>query len=506
MLLTGKLSTGILGTGVLLLIGPATYWVLKALPQVFWKTYVADWESRTNIAAYTSSAGSFCAATARMYEWLSGSDTKLHIQIPLFTAVMAGLVLAVLCIWLVKKRPSEGAEHAMAFPQTEGVIKACILYVLGLGGGLFFMMLGAFRNGEESNAWFWFGIIFSLILGSIIIEIIYHFDRRMLLGHKVWTGISIAAVLTTAVVFVFDLPGYDSWVPDEKDVTNATMWSGNTYFAYPDGSKTLAEYMEKHLDEMKGEGLTELAAEGVKYTDTDETGTFVTMLFKMKNGSVKKRQYVLSERAIAKEEEKLYREETYKEAIYPLLLDTAGYEVKSIESMGQEESLTYLAQEQKEKLIEIYIEELRKLDYSQIHTPDSGIICFSKEGSSYEYEYYNLNENFPETMEYLEKNGIQLMKTMDEANIISMEFYEDTGDFEKEAQQSIIITDPEIISEARKNLVCINRYEGLNERWNLEESLSVWVTYRTPNNDVVDIICYYEKGKLPEAVKSILQK
>ncbi|MCI6432378.1 MAG: DUF6449 domain-containing protein [Lachnospiraceae bacterium] len=326
------------------------------------------------------------------------------------------------------------------------------------------------------------------------------------MGHKVWTGISIAAVLTTAVVFVFDLPGYDSWVPDEKDVTNATMWSGNTYFAYPDGSKTLAEYMEKHLDEMKGEGLTELAAERVKYTNTDETGTYVTMLFKMKNGSVKKRQYVLSEKAFAEEEEKLYREETYKEAMYPLLLDTAGYEVKSIEAMGQEESLTYLTQEQKEKLIEIYIEELRKLDYSQIHTPDSGIICFSKEGSSYEYEYYNLNENFPETMEYLEKNGIQLMKTMDEANIISMEFYEDTGDFEKEAQQSIIITDPEIISEARKNLVCINRYEGLNERWNLEESLSVWVTYRTPNNDVVDIICYYEKGKLPEAVKSILQK
>ena len=91
-------------------------------------------------------------------------------------------------------------------------------------------------------------------------------------------------------------------------------------------------------------------------------------------------------------------------------------------------------------------------------------------------------------------------------SIFAMEFYEDTGDFEKEAQQSIIITDPEIISEARKNLVCINRYEGLNEQWNLEESLSVWVTYRTPNNDVVDIICYYEKGKVPETVKSILQK
>lgn len=510
MLLTGKLLTGILGTGVFLVIGPVTYWVLQSMPMIFWKTYVEGAISKTDLLEYTSVAGNFLVTTTRMFEYLEGTAEGVRLLIPMVTAIAAGVVFAALCIWLVKKRPTEGAEHSMAFPQTEGVIKACILYVLGLGGGLFFLMLGAFRNSEGNNIWFWFGIVFSLILGSIIIEVIYHFDRKMLLGHKAWTGISMAAVLFTAIFFAFDLPGYDQWVPDESEVTNATMLSESVHFNYPDGSKTTAEYLEKHLDEMHGEGLTELAAEGVKNIDTLEQGTYVTMYFKMQNGSVKKRQYLLDDTEVAKEKVKLYKEEAYKAAMFPMLLDETAYEPESVTYMNSEKTLMVLTQENKEKLTAIYCKELEQLDYLQIHAPESGAIWFANKhgyGESYYSCHYNINENFPATIEFLEENGIRLMKSLEEAEILSMEFYDETGDFEKEAaKEAKITTDQEFIKGASKNLIYTNQYEENNALWNLDESISVWVTYRTLDGDVVNRICYYEKGKVPDVVKKYLQK
>ena len=141
----------------------------------------------------------------------------------------------------------------------------------------------------------------------------------------------------------------------------------------------------------------------------------------------------------------------------------------------------------------IYCKELEQLDYLQIHAPESGAIWFANKhgyGESYYSCHYNINENFPATIEFLEENGIRLMKSLEEAEILSMEFYDETGDFEKEAaKEAKITTDQEFIKGASKNLIYTNQYEENNALWNLDESISVWVTYRTLDGDVVNRIC-----------------
>lgn len=503
MLLTGKLLTGILGTMVFLVIGPVLYGILATFPEVFWKTYVGgfsgDWLS------LLSPAVSFLIATTGMCEWTENGGSAF-LTMPLISVIIMGVLFGALSIWLVKIRPAEGAENAMAFPKTEGIIKAVLLYPMGLGGGLFFMVIGTYRNGEEENLWFWFGLLFVLLVGSIIIEVIYHFDRRMILGHKRWTGIGMAAAIVTAAVFFFDLLGYDSWLPSEDDIKNAVFCAENYYYDYPDGSNNTLEYLENHLDELEGKAVLELAREGVEYLKNeelqDESERSIQVLFKMKNGSVKKRQYSVSKKSAAKAEEKLYEEEIYRKAVFPILLkEPADVVLVHISNLGQYCSEPGLTIKEKEELAAIYQEELENLEYYDIFAPGSGELQF-KDAQSLNYinGSYPLNGNFEKTVKFLKEREVEAVKDLSEVEIVQMTFYRENEEFAVLKEKEI--TDPETIEKAKEDLVSRDRY-WIENSWELDEDVYVNVTYQG-EDELVSCECAYLKGKTPDIVKEIL--
>lgn len=374
MLLTGKILTGILGTGVFMVIAPVIYGVLQAYLHLFFKTYVSGEGTGMNqVITWLSPAGNYLNFTAVMGRYWDGMTEAIAFPwITLVAAVVMGIVFAGFSFWLMKVRKAESAEKSMAFVKTEGVIKGIILYPLILGGGLFFVALSSI-NGQGNDNWIWFGLLFTAIVGGILIEIIYYFDRKQIFGHKIWTGISFGAAALTAVFFVFDIIGYDKWLPKEEEIAHAAMYdnSGYSWWDYSDGSHTAAGYIQNNLEQFQGKGVLELAREGVENLDRDsweENYTSVEVYFQLKNGKVVKRGYTVSDQLYRKTEREMFEEKAYREVEIPIMYaDDSKIQIQGIRHWNQNISLDELSNKEKRELIRKYQEDLRTLSFDKIY-------------------------------------------------------------------------------------------------------------------------------------------
>ena len=134
-------------------------------------------------------------------------------------ALVLAAVLFFLNLFLYRRRPSEAAEKAMAFPKTEAPIKCILAVTFGLTLGMMFHEI------RSSDSWALFGLACGVILTHCIMEIIYRFDFRNLFARKMQLALCLAAALGIFSVFRFDLLGYDRWLPAESKVEGAAMFS-----------------------------------------------------------------------------------------------------------------------------------------------------------------------------------------------------------------------------------------------------------------------------------------
>jgi ABC-2 type transport system permease protein len=514
MLLCGKILTGILGTLVFLSVLPVLHAILNSLPGMFWSTYVRDGIGQEKLMYLESPATAYFSATKNMLAFFEGYTDKADIFLPILAALGMIAVFAGVCVWMIRIRPAEGAEQSLVFPKTEGIIKACILYVMALGGGLFFRVIGFWgRGNEKGEFWFWFGIIFTLLLMSILIEVIYSFDRKRIFDHKLWTGVAAAAAVLTAGFFAFDLIKYDTWLPSEDEVAHAVVNTRETGFKYPDGSYGISEYLQNHIEEFGTEGILELAENGIENIDNSnlEDGYYVTVLYQMKNGTVKKRSYTVEKQVLQTALETLYQTETYKQARYPMLLvKPEEMNFYSVSVMGQWLSVDALSQNDQQELLTLYQQDLMELSYDEIYMIGSNRILVQNRngGDAWEQEY-PLNDNFVRSINFLKEKGIPVDMKIDEVDIQSLTFYDyrDESDYTVAESGGVTISDREDIEKARKGMVSRGGYEmSAAVISNMENQLEVEVIYTAQNGDPVTCYCWYEKGKVPEYVEQLLKE
>ena len=522
MIMTGKILTGILGTGVFLVIVPLICGVVEAYAGTFLKAYTsvngALWRP---LAMWMSPAGNFVKMTQVMERyWDKGSIITSFPWMVLAAAVLMAAVFAGLSFWLLKIRRAESAEKAMAFSKTEGAIKGVLLYPVILGGGLFFLFLGS-ANGTEQKLWLWFGIVFTALLGSVLIEIIYYFDRKRIFGHKLWTGISMGAALVTAAVFIFDLMGYDHWLPEEDQVEHAVICSDSLWWEYPDDSRTTKDYLEANMESFQGKAILELAREGVENLDRTEwdgsSYSSVDVYFQMKNGEVKERSYMVSDKTLQETERQLYQEEAYKEAVLPvLLLEAEDIHVEDIRRFEEYISLNFLSSKEKTEFVRLYQEDLKALDYDEIYADNSSFIVLYDENHQY-IEYYPLNSNFEKSASYLKSKGLDVVSPLDPDKVrrIKLVDHRTTGETEQEMDtvetvKEKTIQEQELIEKALENpenLVYTGcSYENKTDMERLCTDLQVDITYEMENGDLVSSSWAYVDGKIPQAVEEFLKK
>lgn len=446
MLLTGNLVVGLLGTGVLFSWGPVICMTISAYFSEYFTTFYGDDSFLLALSERTSPVAWYVEAC------MSSQPGRMALG-----ALIMAAVLFVLGMLLYRRRPSEAAGHAMAFPITEPIIRFLIVVPSSL-------LLGAmFHSMMYEDGWTVFGLVCGLLLMSCIIEIIYHFDFRSLFAHKRQLLVSAVFVGVVFVIFRFDLFGYDRYLPATEKLASGGIycdlldpeatsqyhstveytegWYGVTFDAMP--SSTLAGQMQIS-DDQGLELLHTIAAQGVhdaaeardrflrghgRYYEVEEGDTAfhnVTIAWHLRNGRTVYRSYLVNVSDVRTALEAVYDLDAYKTAMYPVLSLTAD-DVAGINYKEEDECshVKLSGADTKAALLEAYQEELKALS-SETRTREMPIaeIQFKTnenqaliqklrdEGGNYtlfnHYYYYPIYPSFTKTIALLRACGIEV--------------------------------------------------------------------------------------------------
>lgn len=446
MLLTGNLVVGLLGTGVLFSWGPVICMTISAYFSEYFTTFYGDDSFLLALSERTSPVAWYVEAC------MSSQPGRMALG-----ALIMAAVLFVLGMLLYRRRPSEAAGHAMAFPITEPIIRFLIVVPSSL-------LLGAmFHSMMYEDGWTVFGLVCGLLLVSCIIEIIYHFDFRSLFAHKRQLLVSAVFVGVVFAIFRFDLFGYDRYLPATEKLASGGIycdlldpeatsqyhstveytegWYGVTFDAMP--SSTLAGQMQIS-DDQGLELLHTIAAQGVhdaaeardrflrghgRYYEVEEGDTAfhnVTIAWHLRNGRTVYRSYLVNVSDVRTALEAVYDLDAYKTAMYPVLSLTAD-DVAGINYKEEDECshVKLAGADTKAALLAAYQEELKALS-SETRTREMPIaeIQFKTnenqaliqklrdEGGNYtlfnHYYYYPIYPSFTKTIALLRACGIEV--------------------------------------------------------------------------------------------------
>ena len=446
MLLTGNLVVGLLGTGVLFSWGPVICMTISAYFSEYFTTFSGDDSFLLALSERTSPVAWYVKAC------MSSQPGRMALW-----AMLAAAVLFLLGMLLYRRRPSEAAGHAMAFPITEPIIRFLIAVPSSL-------LLGAmFHSMMYEDGWTVFGLVCGLLLVSCIIEIIYHFDFKSLFAHKRQLLVSAVFVGVVFAIFRFDLFGYDRYLPATEKLASGGIycdlldpdatsqyhstveytegWYGVTFDAMP--SSTLADEMQIS-DDQGLELLHTIAAQGVHdaaqardrflrgggrsydLEEGDEAFHNVTIAWHLRNGRTVYRSYRVNVSGVRAALEAVYDLDTYKMAMYPVLSLTAD-DVAGINYKEEDECshVKLAGADVKAALLAAYQEELKALtSETRAHEMPIAEIQFKTneqqaliqklrdEGGNYTlfnyYYYYPIYPSFTKTIALLRACGVEV--------------------------------------------------------------------------------------------------
>lgn len=446
MLLTGNLVVGLLGTGVLFSWGPVICMTISAYFLEYFTTFYGDDSFLLALSEWTSPVGWYVKAC------MSSQPGRMALW-----AMLAAAVLFLLGMLLYRRRPSEAAGHAMAFPITEPIIRFLIAVPSSL-------LLGAmFHLVMCEDGWTVFGLVCGLLLVSCIIEIIYHFDFKSLFAHKRQLLVSAVFVGVVFAIFRFDLFGYDRYLPATEKLASGGIycdlldpdatsqyhstveytegWYGVTFDAMP--SSTLADQMQIS-DDQGLELLHTIAAQGVHdaaqardrflrgggrsydVEEGDEAFHNVTIAWHLRNGRTVYRSYRVNVSGVRAALESIYDLDAYKTAMYPVLSLTAD-DVAGINYKEEDECshVKLSGADVKAALLAAYQEELKALtSENRAHEMPIAEIQFKTneqqaliqklrdEGGNYtlfnHYYYYPIYPSFTKTIALLRACGVEV--------------------------------------------------------------------------------------------------
>lgn len=446
MLLTGNLVVGLLGTGVLFSWGPVICMTISAYFSEYFTTFYGDDSFLLALSERTSPVAWYVEAC------MSSQPGRMALG-----ALIVAAVLFVLGMLLYRRRPSEAAGHAMAFPITEPIIRFLIVVPSSL-------LLGAmFHSMMYEDGWTVFGLVCGLLLMSCIIEIIYHFDFRSLFAHKRQLLVSAVFVGVVFAIFRFDLFGYDRYLPATEKLASGGIycdlldpeatsqyhstveytegWYGVTFDAMP--SSTLAGQMQIS-DDQGLELLHTIAAQGVhdaaeardrflrghgrSYEVEEGDAAFhnVTIAWHLRNGRTVYRSYRVNVSGVRAALEAVYDLDAYKTAMYPVLSLTAD-DVAGINYKEEDECshVKLAGADTKAALLAAYQEELKALSSKtrtcempiaeiQFKTNENQALIqkLRDEGGNYtlfnHYYYYPIYRSFTKTIALLRACGIEV--------------------------------------------------------------------------------------------------
>ncbi len=443
--LTGNLIISILGAGALFSYSTLIALLKGALFEHFFHTYISfGYEERLTVSPlgliirlkkqlpHNVEKGTFFS-----YNSLWQSIMLILIAVVIYTA--AAFVL-------YRKRPSESAGKAIAFSKVEPILKTLIVLPAMLLSGLFFAELSGSYASSEQFRWFLFGAFLGFVIVCLLVEIAFRMDIRCALEHKKQFAFNAACAVLIVVIFRYDVLGYNTYVPLEKQMQSCAVSIDGLMEIAPPESITRNWYrysdiknyrlqtmhIEKNPSVMKL--IRKAAKEGLHYksinyyigieesqeykelVEQQKNYTSITVGYNLLNGSKVYRHYIvdLSDTETVQLISEIFSDYQYKLGSVPMLSAENFYQScpEIVCTSNFHEQRLRLNVEQQSTLSEIYQKELLKLTFEEAaSTIPVGTICFlTKEDIKYHnyyngYSLYDIYPQFTETIALIRKYG-----------------------------------------------------------------------------------------------------
>lgn len=286
-MLTGNIPLGFCGASVLLLIEPVCFYLCSNLMSLFYHTYMGrgmyDMLREGVVSPLSLYIGMYKSVSLKNMGFVdvkNYGEIWKYIILFLIQIILYGSI----AYMLYRKRPAQTGGKTMLFPKTKPVIK-CVIMILGsLGFGIFLA-----NFDERLKAWYgFFGVLCGLLIFQVVLQTVMEGDFKEALKGKGAFGIAAVAALAVFAVFVFDLTGFDSYLPKEEKVESFAFIRMGDYCYYfynedmipIDSQEYLLDNMRIEDEEAKRILLSELrqAIENDEYyykkdAGNDDTGT-----------------------------------------------------------------------------------------------------------------------------------------------------------------------------------------------------------------------------------------
>lgn len=378
----------------------------------------------------------------------------------LFVA-FAAAVLA-LAYWCYKKRPSELAGSAMTFHGIKPFIKIGVAVPVALAAGLVTAgMMGYEPLYGEGSPFFpiLLGVLFLLIACGLI-QVIFEADIKGMFHKKLDIVISAVLAISIALIFRYDLFGYDNKVPDMDEIESVMIVTATDqrylqqFYDEDMRQLTKEEYADKymHLTGEDAENVRQLVLLSIeKYKQYPNRNEFaqavedyagVQYKFRLKNGRVIAREIPLDLRdeenkaAIAKIEtsENFIR---YNEpAMSEYFVNAVGNGMYKVDTTwGNDMFLQDLSTKQTIEILKLYQQDLLQNSYEvRCNELPVGEINISLDGQVYYGRRVNLSvyPSFMNCMNYLKENGFETEEyvNIDDIDRITINKYYELKDSE----------------------------------------------------------------------------
>ncbi len=381
VMLTGNFFISILGGIVLFAYIPAVIALTEGLMYLFFNTINLRnvntelfMVNGSPIAYYINAVIMGAGMELEEYGEMLGAAGKMAV---------VGLLMAGIALFLYKKRPSESAGKSMAFKLSKAPIKILLVVPITIAASVLFW------NIYYSLPWAVFGFVIGLVVTHAIVEIIYHFEFTKLFANLHHMAFSGVLALIVIAVFRFDLTGYDSYKPSEKEFESASIYAANIRdnvdygipFKYEQTGGTyeswrymaMDQYAIDHMKFTDYEVVSKLADAGileaerekeVRYANQDYTESpagFWTSLevgFHLKNGKTVYRNYHVNVTELRETFDRMYENAEYKMGIVPVLSYTSDNITGIYETHTSEICELEADEALREQILEAYKEEM----------------------------------------------------------------------------------------------------------------------------------------------------
>ncbi len=464
MMLTGKMVIAFFGNCVLNFYAPAIYALVLVLKEAF---FITTYDSSDMEAGFLLTK--WISPTSYYYSLiysLEYGEGKFWLEFLGF--LLLAVVLVVLVLWLYKKRASEKADISMCFKVTEPVIRIMLSIPIGTVVGMLFYAIQYENNG--SMFWLIFGGLLGGFLAHAIIETLYKGDIKKCLSHKVQMFASMVIAAAVPLMFVYDVFGYDSYLPEKEEIASMAVASrdlrfGGTYYD-EDGWVNAGEYALDHMEVTNvdamyelAEILTEYAAESRSerffgYYDTWELNegekvhisSFI-IRYRLKNGSEVTRTYRYNYYEVMDLLEQMYNDEAFKTVVHPVFpLLQSGWKTESVEVYAPASGTSVRIQKNHEKILQMYAEELLRLDFARLKDT-AAIGELTVQFITNEEKDYRDNTTFllyPEmtgTIALLKEQGYHALGVQDSPNVTKIAVSYDGNIYELKKELGITTSD-----------------------------------------------------------------